>query len=158
MAISTKIFYIDKGVERAHKLEELLLQLRREAIVDFSVFPASNGKTQVIITYESSTFHLEKSSPEDGAREVGVSAPVFLIFDEDLRDSAVDALPHIQAYRNGTLVSLVETDLSVEANRLTISNLIDATSDAFYQIVVKGDLAAASGRTLDQDDAISFRT
>lgn len=158
MAIKTQIFYIDRGVERAHKLEELLLGLRADSIVDLSVFPAPNGKTQVVVTYEPPVFQLTGSSPPDGQGAVVVSTPVFLTFDEELDPDVDLAVAALSAFRNGIPVTISAGDLTVSDNRLTIVGLVDATAAAYYQLVITGNLRSSSGLTLGRDTSVTWFT
>lgn len=158
MGLHTDVFYVAKGVQQVHALNELLSRLRRDAVENISVAQPADGNTAVFVTYEATEFALLSSSPVNGQTSVAVSTPVHLIFDEALDTNLSVAALALEAYRNGTPVGLTAASLAVSDNRLIISNLIDATATAYYQLIVKASLLAASGRVLGRDLVLTWKT
>jgi hypothetical protein len=158
MGLRTEVFYIARGIKEVHALNELLSRLRRDAVEDISIVQPADGATAMFVTYEATEFGLVGSSPLDGQSEVAVETAVHILFDEDLAGDLSLAAGALSAYRNGQLVVLTGAEVAISGNRLIITDLIDNTAGAYYQLVVGAELLAASGRHLGSDSTITWKT
>ena len=159
MAYKTKIFYLDKGATAPTGLDEFLSGYREDAISDVDVVTLENGKVLFVVTYKDNTFSLTGSSPPNEFKNARISSVVHLTFDERLSTDLTAVLNQLELYRDGSAVTLTTSDLTVINNRLKIANFINATTGAYYQLVIKSGLPAlTSGRTLGNDIVITFKT
>lgn len=159
MALKVELFPIDRSTREPAALNELLRKIRADGVLSISIVEMPGGGFAYSVAYEERPMKRVASSPPDGQTGVAVSTQVHVIFDEDLPTDASKVLSHLTAYRNGAAVTLGTADLSINRNRLTIgTTLVSVTAGAYYQLVLYGTLSGSSGRTLEKDQVLTWKT
>lgn len=159
MSLKTEIFYVEKGVGSPQALNELLSTLPASHIEDLRALAAQHGLIALTLLYEATNFKLLRSSPLDGANNVFINTPVFLVFSESFEDVSTSSVAvQLEGYRSGLLAPIGAGDVTISGNRIKITGLVDGTSGGYYQLLIKSGLAAKSKHTLGTDLLLNWKT